>query len=65
MSHEEALIRAFVRPDKRRRYPGKLVKDRRWIDEVVGFDYGTMISCIEGRLGYLESEDGRYFLERS
>ncbi len=44
---------------------GEVLDLREVLEKVVGFDYGTMISCIEGRLGYLESEDGRYLLERT
>ena len=34
--------------------------------ETVGMDAGTLISCIAGKLAYVESEgfDGRYILER-
>lgn len=125
MNHDEALIRAFIRPEKRRRYLEKVSKDRVWVqnrlhdlwdlderfateiklpegpgapqvydllkskgapaecyilrgyhldgnvmnlrealEEIVGSDYGTMVSCIHGRLGYLESEAGRFLLER-
>ena len=34
--------------------------------ETVGMDAGTLISCVAGKLGYIELEgfDGRYILER-
>jgi hypothetical protein len=34
--------------------------------KTVGMDAGTFISCLPGKLGYLELEgfDGRYILER-
>jgi hypothetical protein len=34
------------------------------LERVVGSQEGTLISCIPGRLGYFENEDGRYILER-
>ena len=35
------------------------------LEQIVGFDDGTLISCIPGRLGYFEGEDHRFILERS
>jgi hypothetical protein len=32
---------------------------------VVGWNPGTFISCIPGRLAYFEDEEGRYLLERT
>ena len=34
------------------------------LNETVGAQMGTLISCIPGRLGYFEGEDGRCILER-
>jgi hypothetical protein len=34
------------------------------LKETVGGDMGTLISCVPGRLGYFEGEDGRCILER-
>jgi hypothetical protein len=34
------------------------------LKETVGYQMGTLISCIPGRLAYFEDEDGRYILER-
>lgn len=34
------------------------------LQETVGSQEGTLISCIAGRLGYFEDEDGRCILER-
>jgi len=36
------------------------------LTETVGLDAGTLISCVPGKLGYIELEgfDGRYILER-
>jgi len=34
------------------------------LNETVGAQMGTLISCIPGRLGYFEDEDGRCILER-
>lgn len=127
MKHENAFVRAFIKPEKRRRYLEKLRQDRRWIadqlydvrdldqryiaelsgplgipgrsdpyellaskgapatcyvvgdyardgqemqlvdaiDEVAGSGTnGTLISCVEGRLAYLQNEAGRFLLER-
>ena len=35
------------------------------LEETVGSQMGTLISCVPGRLGYFEDEDGRCILERS
>ena len=34
------------------------------LEETVGSQEGTLISCVPGRLGYFEDEDGRCILER-
>jgi hypothetical protein len=34
------------------------------LKETVGAQMGTLISCVPGRLGYFEDEDGRCILER-
>ncbi|HLX84382.1 MAG TPA: hypothetical protein VKR59_10830 [Terriglobales bacterium] len=34
------------------------------LKETVGYQMGTLISCVPGRLGYFEDEDGRWILER-
>jgi|SRR5580704_16097235 hypothetical protein len=34
------------------------------LKETVGYQMGTLISCVPGRLGYFEDEDGRCILER-
>jgi hypothetical protein len=34
------------------------------LKETVGCQMGTLISCLPGRLGYFEDEDGRCILER-
>jgi hypothetical protein len=34
------------------------------LEKTVGSQEGTLISCVPGRLGYFEDEDGRYILER-
>ena len=34
------------------------------LKETVGRQMGTLISCVPGRLGYFEDEDGRCILER-
>lgn len=33
--------------------------------EIVGSQMGTILSCVPGRLAYLEAENERYILERS
>lgn len=34
------------------------------LEEIVGRDLGTILSCVPGRLAYFESEDERYILQR-
>jgi hypothetical protein len=34
------------------------------LEATVGSQEGTLISCVPGRLGYFENEDGRYIVER-
>src|SRR5258705_11996307 len=34
------------------------------LKETIGYQMGTFISCIPGKLAYFEDEDGRYILER-
>jgi hypothetical protein len=34
------------------------------LKETVGYQMGTLISCVPGRLAYFEDEDGRWILER-
>lgn len=34
------------------------------LEETIGAQMGTLISCVPGRLGYFEDEDGRCILER-
>ena len=43
---------------------GKEVELETALKETVGSQEGTLISCVPGRLGYFEDEDGRYILER-
>jgi len=43
---------------------GKEVELETALKETVGSQEGTLISCLPGRLGYFEDEDGRYILER-
>jgi len=127
MNHEEALVRAFIDPNRTERYLGFLtnakkrakllnelshfkalnpkfmlripsnqhrpaalldllkakgagtkywvISENRKLDgqeleleaalkETVGYQMGTLISCIPGRLAYFEDEDGRSILER-
>ena len=34
------------------------------LDRIVGSDVGTFVSCIPGRLGYFESEYGRWIFQK-
>jgi len=34
------------------------------LEKTIGYQMGTFISCIPGKLAYFEDEDGRYILER-
>ena len=34
------------------------------LEKIVGSQEGALISCVPGRLGYFEDEDGRFILER-
>jgi Mg2+/Co2+ transporter CorB len=34
------------------------------LDEIVGREIGTILSCIPGKLAFVESEDGRFILEK-
>jgi hypothetical protein len=34
------------------------------LKETVGYQMGTLVSCVPGKLGYFEDEDGRCILER-
>lgn len=33
------------------------------LQEVIGYQMGTFLSCVPGRLAYFENEDGRWVLE--
>jgi hypothetical protein len=46
------------------RLDGKEVELESALEETVGYQMGTLISCIPGKLGYFEDEDGRCILER-
>jgi hypothetical protein len=46
------------------RLDGREVDLETALEETVGNQEGTLISCVPGRLGYFEDEDGRYILER-
>jgi hypothetical protein len=46
------------------RLDGQEVNLETALEETVGSQEGTLISCIPGRLGYFEDEDGRCILER-
>jgi hypothetical protein len=46
------------------RLDGREVDLETALKETVGYQMGTLISCVPGRLGYFEDEDGRCILER-
>jgi hypothetical protein len=46
------------------RLDGKEVELETALEETVGCQMGTLISCVPGKLGYFEDEDGRCILER-
>ena len=46
------------------RLDGKEVDLAIALEESVGNQEGTLISCVSGKLGYFEDEDGRCILER-
>ena len=46
------------------RLDGREVDLETALKETVGGQMGTLISCVPGRLGYFEDEDGRCILER-
>jgi len=43
---------------------GKEIDLQTALKETIGYQMGTFISCIPGKLAYFEDEDGRYILER-
>jgi len=43
---------------------GKEVDLSEALEMIVGYDMGTILSCILGRLAYFEDEDERWILER-
>lgn len=34
------------------------------LEQTIGYQTGTFLSCIPGKLAYFENEDGRYILQR-
>lgn len=54
------VISSWDKPD------GRDMPLREALDEVVGYQMATLISCVPGRVGFYESEEmkGRYLLER-
>jgi hypothetical protein len=34
------------------------------LEKTIGYQAGTFISCVPGKLAYFENEDGRYILQR-
>jgi len=68
-AHERAFIEAFIRPEIRERYTTLLAHPKRRARELPledaleateGQQNATVISCLPGRLGFLECEALRY-----
>jgi hypothetical protein len=43
---------------------GKIIPLWDALKQIVGYQMGTILCCIPGRLAYFENEDGRFILER-
>ena len=46
------------------RFDGREVELQPVLKEVVGYGMGVILCCVPGRLAFVESEDGRFILER-
>ena len=46
------------------RFDGREVELDSALSELVGYGMGAILSCIAGRLAFVESEDGRFILEK-
>ena len=47
-----------------RRIDGQELELDSFLPELVGYGMGTIVSCIAGKLAFVESEDGRFILEK-
>jgi len=47
-----------------RRFDGRELALDSVLSELVGYGMGTIVSCIAGKLAFVESEDGRFILEK-
>ena len=47
------------------RFDGRELELDSVLAEIVGYGMGTILSCVPGKLAYVESEDGRFILQRS
>lgn len=46
------------------RFDGRELELDSVLSELVGYGMGTIVSCIAGKLAFVESEDGRFILEK-
>ena len=46
------------------RFDGREVELDSALSELVGYGMGAILSCVAGRLAFVESEDGRFILEK-
>ncbi len=46
------------------RFDGREVELHSVLSEIVGYGMGTILSCVPGKLAFVESEDGRFILEK-
>ena len=47
-----------------RRFDGKELELDSVLAELVGYGMGAIVSCIAGKLAFVESENGRFILEK-
>ena len=47
-----------------RRFDGRELELDSVLSELVGYGMGTIVSCIAGKLAFVESENGRFILEK-
>jgi hypothetical protein len=64
MHFYSACLLNIISPFRYEDSDGKEVNLQIALEETIGRQMGTFISCIPGKLAYFEDEDGRYILER-
>jgi len=47
-----------------RRFDGREVELDAVLAEIVGYGMGSILCCVPGKLGFVESENGRFIMER-